>query len=61
VKLLDSAVRQPTPLNPQAFDDLVNFVRNALHDPRVNTSTLCRLVPTAVPSGMPVPQFEACR
>ena len=61
VKLLDPGVREPTPLNPRAFEDLVNFVRNALHDPRVNASTLCRLVPAAVPSGMPVPQFEACR
>jgi cytochrome c peroxidase len=61
VKLLDPAVREPTPLNPQAFEDLVNFVRNALHDPRVSASTLCRLVPSAVPSGMPVPEFEACR
>jgi len=61
VKLLDPGVREPTPLNPQALEDLVNFVRNALHDPRVSASTLCRLVPAAVPSGMPVPQFEACR
>jgi cytochrome c peroxidase len=61
VKLLDPGAREPTPLNPQAFEDLVNFVRNALHDPRVNASALCRLVPTAVPSGMPVPRFEACR
>ena len=61
VKLLDPGVREPSPLNPQAFEDLVNFVRDALHDPGVNASTLCRLVPAAVPSGMPVPQFEACR
>jgi cytochrome c peroxidase len=61
IKLLDPAVRRPTPLNPQAVDDLVNFVRNALLDPRVNARTLCRLVPSAVPSGMPVPGFEACR
>jgi cytochrome c peroxidase len=61
VKLLDPGVRQPTPLSPQAFEDLVAFVRDALHDPRVNASTLCRLVPPAVPSGMPVLQFEACR
>jgi cytochrome c peroxidase len=61
VKLLDPGVRGPTPLNPRAVEDLVNFVRNALLDPRVNASTLCRLVPAAVPSGMLVPQFEACR
>jgi hypothetical protein len=61
VKLLDPGVRGSTGLSPQAFDDLVAFVRDALHDPRVNASTLCRLVPPAVPSGMPVLQFEACR
>jgi cytochrome c peroxidase len=61
VKLLDPGVRRLTPLNPRAVEDLVNFVRNALLDPRVNASTLCRLVPAAVPSGMLVPQFETCR
>jgi cytochrome c peroxidase len=61
VKLLDPAVRGATPLDPQQLDDLVAFVRDALHDPRVNASTLCRLVPAAVPSGRPVLQFEACR
>jgi len=60
VKLLDRGVRGPTPLNPQALDDLVNFVRDALLDPRVNARNLCELVPPAVPSGMPVLQFEAC-
>jgi cytochrome c peroxidase len=61
VKLLDPVVRRLTPLNPQALDDLVNFVREGLLDPRVNASNLCQLVPAAVPSGMPVLQFEACR
>ena len=61
VKLLDPGVRGSTPLSPQAFDDLVNFVRDGLHDPRVNASNLCKLVPATVPSGMPVLHFEACR
>jgi cytochrome c peroxidase len=61
VKLLDPGVRRLTPLSPQALDDLVNFVRDGLLDPRVNASNLCQLVPAAVPSGMPVLQFEACR
>jgi cytochrome c peroxidase len=61
VKLLDPAIRESTRLSPQALDDLVAFVRDGLHDPRVNASTLCRLVPAAVPSGMPVLHFEACR
>jgi len=61
VKFLDPGIRGSIPLSPQAFDDLVAFVRDSLHDPRVNARTLCRLVPAAVPSGRPVPQFEACR
>jgi len=61
VKLLDPRLRAATPLSPQSFDDLVSFVRDALLDPRVNAINLCRLVPAAVPSGMPVMQFEACR
>jgi len=60
-KLLDPGIRRPMPLDPEAVDDLVNFVRSALLDPRVNPRELCRLVPEAVPSGMPVPKFEACR
>ncbi len=61
VKLLDPGVRGSTPLSPRAFDDLVTFVRDGLYDPRVNASNLCQLVPSAVPSGMPVLQFEACQ
>jgi cytochrome c peroxidase len=61
VKLLDRGVRQPTPLSPGQFDDLVAFVRDGLHDPRVNARSLCQLVPSTVPSGRPVLQFEACR
>ena len=61
VKMLDRGVRQPTPLSPDQFDDLVAFVRDGLHDVRVNASSLCQLVPSTVPSGRPVLQFEGCR
>ena len=60
-RLLDPAVRDLTPLSPQALDDLVSFVRDGLLDPRVNARNLCRLVPASVPSGNPVFQFEGCR
>ena len=60
VRLLDPGVRGLTPLSPQALDELVSFVRDALLDPRVNAGNLCQLVPAAVPSGNPVLQFEAC-
>jgi cytochrome c peroxidase len=59
--LIDREVRQPTPLSPDEFDDLVAFVRDGLHDSRVNAGGLCRLVPLTVPSGRPVLHFEACR
>jgi cytochrome c peroxidase len=61
VKLLDAAIRHPNPLTPEELDDLVAFVRDGLLDPRVDASALCRLVPSTVPSGRPVLQFEACR
>jgi len=60
-RLLDPGVRDLKPLNPQAFEDLVAFVRDGLLDPRVTARNLCQLVPAAVPSGNPVMQFEACR
>ncbi len=61
VTMLDRGVRQPTPLSPDQFEDLVAFVRDGLHDARVNASSLCQLVPSTVPSGRPVLQFEGCR
>jgi len=61
VKMLDRGVRQPTPLSPDQFDDLVAFVRDGLHDARVTANSLCQLVPATVPSGRPVLQFEGCR
>jgi cytochrome c peroxidase len=61
VKLLDSLLRPPAPLNPQELDDLVAFVREGLYDARVNASALCQLAPAAVPSGRPVLLFEGCQ
>ncbi len=61
LKRLDPLIRRPTPLRPQELDDLITFVRDGLHDPRVNASTLCQLVPEAVPSGRPVLHFEMCQ
>ena len=60
-RLLDPALRDLTPLSPQALDDLVSFVRDGLLDRRVNAHNLCQLVPATVPSGKPVLQFEGCR
>lgn len=61
VGLIDPRLRHPVPLNPRDVDDLVVFVRDALHDPRVYARHLCQLVPSSVPSGRPTLIFEECR
>jgi cytochrome c peroxidase len=45
-------------LNDGEIDDLADFVENGLTDPKV--FTFCSLVPSEVPSGMPLPVFEGC-
>jgi cytochrome c peroxidase len=61
LKRLDPLLRHPIELTPSEFDDLVSFVRDGLLDENVKAENLCKLVPPAVPSGMPVLDFEACR
>jgi cytochrome c peroxidase len=58
---LDPLLQSPIHLGENEFDDLVSFVRNGLLDERVKAENLCKLVPDAVPSGMPVLHFEACQ
>jgi cytochrome c peroxidase len=58
--LIDPLVRRPVHLSKGEVKDLVTFVRDALLDERVEAENLCKLVPSRVPSGQPVPQFEAC-
>jgi hypothetical protein len=38
----------------------VQFLRTGLLDERALSSHLCKLVPTSVPSGLPVLTFEGC-
>ncbi|HKW64722.1 MAG TPA: cytochrome c peroxidase [Candidatus Acidoferrum sp.] len=61
LRRLDPLLRLPTTLTPSEFDDLVSFVRDGLLDPRAKAENLCKLVPPAVPSGLPVLQFQACQ
>lgn len=61
LKRLDPLLRTPISLTPAEFDDLVSFVRDGLLDQRVKPENLCKLVPSSVPSGLPVLEFEACR
>jgi len=58
---LDPLLRTPIHLSDREFGDLVSFVKDGLLDERVKAENLCRLVPSRVPSGMPVFEFEACR
>jgi cytochrome c peroxidase len=58
---LDPLLRNPNPLTPAEFNDLVAFVRDGLLDERVKAENLCKLVPAQVPSGLPVLQFQACK
>lgn len=56
---LDPRLVAPKVLTNRQFNDLVQFVKTGLTDPRVHD--LCGLVPARVPSGLPVLTFEECR
>ncbi|MDB5932789.1 MAG: hypothetical protein JWQ01_133 [Massilia sp.] len=58
---LDPLLPAPGRLNEEEVADLVRFVRNGLLDERASPATMCKLVPAALPSGAPLPRFEACR
>lgn len=57
---VDPLVAAPQRLSQSELQALVKFVRTGLLDPRAKPEALCRLVPSAVPSGMPVSIFEGC-
>ena len=58
---IDSVLSGTTPLREHEIEDLVHFVRDGLLDEGARPHEFCRLVPTAVPSGMPLLEFEGCR
>jgi cytochrome c peroxidase len=60
LKALDPVLKNPIRLNDREFQDVVDFVRNALLDGRARKRHLCSLVPDSVPSGMPLLKFEGC-
>ena len=43
------------------FDDLVEFLREGLLDPRARPERLCALIPKAVPGGLPLQKFQGCK
>jgi cytochrome c peroxidase len=47
-------------LSEPEIRDLVQFVKTGLLDPRATKDNLCKLVPKAVPSRMPMLTFEGC-
>jgi cytochrome c peroxidase len=55
---LDPLLQTPIPLSEEEFTQLVDFVRNALLDPRALPTHLQTLVPKDVPSGQPTLLFE---
>jgi len=55
---LDPLLRTPIQLSEEEFDQLVDFVRHALLDPRALPRHLKTLVPKSVPSGQPTLLFE---
>jgi len=58
---LDPLVSTRLDLSVSELDDLTAFVSDGLLDERAKPDNLCKLVPTTVPSGMPVQRFEECR
>jgi cytochrome c peroxidase len=57
LKDLDPLVAEPLPLSDQEFADLVEFVRTGLLDPRATPERLLTLVPSELPSGLPLHEF----
>lgn len=55
---VDPILATPITLSERQFNQLIDFVRHGLLDPRARPERLRRLVPHAVPSGRPVFIFE---
>jgi cytochrome c peroxidase len=57
---LDPLLRTPILLEDDEFADLVSFVKEGLLDDNADPKKLCRLIPSNVPSGLPMLTFETC-
>gem|GEM_PF-274028 len=57
---VDPQVAPSRRLTEQEITDLVQFVRTGLLDKRVNSKSLCGLMPTSVPSGRPLLKDVSC-
>jgi len=56
---LDPALAQPVTLTDSQFADLIAFLRDGLLDERALPENLAQLIPTSVPSGLPLHTFES--
>jgi cytochrome c peroxidase len=57
----DPLLINPPQLTAEEFENLVEFIRTGLLDPRAERQNLCSLIPPIVPSGMLPMRFEECR
>jgi predicted metal-binding protein len=55
---LDPLMQTPHVLSASEFNQLVDFVRNGLLDPRAKPENLRKLIPASVPSGRPLHTFQ---
>ena len=55
---IDPLLATPRVLSNAEFDQLVDFVRNGLLDPRAKPENLRKLIPARVPSGRAIQTFE---
>jgi predicted metal-binding protein len=51
-------MQTPHVLSAGEFNQLVDFVRNGLLDPRAKPENLRKLIPASVPSGRPLHTFQ---
>jgi cytochrome c peroxidase len=57
---LDPLLGEPIDLKEREVKDLVAFVRDGLLDPKARPAEMCRVIPTAVPSGRALLTFQGC-
>jgi cytochrome c peroxidase len=57
---LHPLIAAPPQLTEAEINDLIDFVKNGLLDDRARKQSLCRLVPSSVPSGFTTMRFEGC-
>lgn len=57
---IDPLLATPIRLSQHEFEDLVHFVRDSLLDDGAKAREFCPLIPTSVPSGIPMLRFQGC-